>query len=146
MISAGAVPRRPVSQCRCQVMARSPPTPSLMAKRARPPLYLSGGVAANSAGPDRISTMEDVLSQMRAASWTTGVCRCWSTSTPAGRGVQHRPHHPQLRAASAWPPCTWTRWSAEAQAIVPAKEVVTTKDEMVDRVKAAVDARSDPIS
>ena len=48
-----------------------------------------------------------------------------------------------LRSRSASPPCTWKTRSAQKRCgHRPGKEVVT-KDEMVDRVKAAVDARTD---
>lgn len=109
-------------------------------------LYLSGGgVAANSLGmPDLgISTMEDVLTDVRRITDVTGlpllvdidtgwggafnIARTIRFMTQAGAGAVHMEDQVGTKRCGHR----------------PGKEVVS-KEEMVDRVKAAVDARTDP--
>jgi methylisocitrate lyase len=109
-------------------------------------LYLSGGgVAANSLGmPDLgISTLDDVLTDVRRITDVTtlpllvdidtgwgsafNIARTIRTMVNAGAGAVHMED----------------QVGAKRCGHRPGKEVVS-KEEMVDRVKAAVDARSDP--
>ncbi len=109
-------------------------------------LYLSGGgVAANSLGmPDLgISTLDDVLTDVRRITDVTtlpllvdidtgwgsafNIARTIRTMVNAGAGAVHMED----------------QVGAKRCGHLPGKEVVS-KEEMVDRVKAAVDARADP--
>ena len=108
-------------------------------------IYLSGGgVAANSLGmPDLgISTMEDVLTDARRI---TAVCSLplmvdidtgWGGAFNIARTIRH-----MIRADVAAVHME-DQVSAKRCGHRPGKEVVT-KQEMVDRIKAAVDARHD---
>ena len=71
-------------------------------------------------------------------------CRCWWTSTPAwARRLQHRAHRRATDQAPAPPACTSrTRCGAKRCGHRPARRSCR-KEEMVDRIKAAVDARTD---
>ena len=114
----------------------------LMAKRAGyKALYLSGGgVAANSLGmPDLgISGMEDVLTDARRIV-DARTCRCWSTSIPvrAARSTSARTMRSLINVGA--PPCTSKIRSAQKRCGHRLAGNLR-KDEMVDRVKAAVDA------
>ena len=68
-------------------------------------------------------------------------CRCWSTSTPAGaaRSTSRRTVRSLIKAGAAAVHIE-DQVGAKRCGHRPGKEVVS-KDEMVDRVKAAVDAR-----
>jgi methylisocitrate lyase len=119
---------------------------ALMAKRTGfKALYLSGGgVAANSLGmPDLgISTMEDVLTDIRRVTdvcdlpllvdvdtgWggAFNIARTVRSLTKAGAGAMHIEDQVASKRCGHRP----------GKAIVP-------KDEMVDRIKASVDARTD---
>ena len=111
-------------------------------------LYLSGGgVAANSLGmPDLgISTMEDVLTDIRRI---TDVCDLpllvdvdtgWGGAFNIARTVR------SLEQGRRGCACTSrTRSRRSVAATVPARRGL--EDEMVDRIKAAVDARTDAAS
>jgi methylisocitrate lyase len=109
-------------------------------------IYLSGGgVAANSLGmPDLgISTLEDVLTDIRRI---TDVCTLpllvdadtgWGGAFNIARTVR------SLIKAGAGALHIEDQVAAKRCGHRPGKAIVA-KDEMVDRVKAAVDARSDP--
>ena len=108
-------------------------------------LYLSGGgVAANSLGmPDLgISTMEDVLTDVRRITDATP-CRCWWISTQAGaeRSTLRGPFASMIKAGAAAVHIE-DQVGAKRCGHRPGKELVPT-EEMVDRIKAAVDARTD---
>jgi methylisocitrate lyase len=120
---------------------------ALMAKRTGfRAIYLSGGgVAANSLGmPDLgISTMEDVLTDIRRI---TDVCDLpllvdvdtgWGGAFNIARTVR------SLIKAGAGALHIEDQVAAKRCGHRPGKAIVP-KDEMVDRVKAAVDARTDP--
>ena len=82
-------------------------------------------------------------SSTSAASPRRAPCRCWSTRTRAGaaRSTSRAPCARSSRRAR--PACTSkTRCSRKRCGHRPGKEVVP-REEMVDRVKAAVDARTD---
>jgi methylisocitrate lyase len=109
-------------------------------------VYLSGGgVAANSLGvPDLgISTMEDVLTDVRRI---TGACALpllvdidtgWGGAFNIARTIR------EMAKAGAAAVHIEDQVSAKRCGHRPGKELVPT-EEMVDRIKAAIDARSDP--
>ncbi len=109
-------------------------------------IYLSGGgVAANSLGvPDLgISTMEDVLTDVRRI---TDVCKLpllvdidtgWGGAFNIARTIR------QMIKAGAAAAHIEDQVSAKRCGHRPGKELVAA-EEMVDRIKAAVDARTDP--
>jgi methylisocitrate lyase len=108
-------------------------------------LYLSGGgVAANSLGmPDLgISTMEDVLTDLRRITEVTSlpvlvdIDTGWGGAFNIARTIRH-----MIRADVAAVHME-DQVSAKRCGHRPGKEVVSTA-EMVDRIKAAVDARHD---
>jgi methylisocitrate lyase len=129
-----------------QVMGAITAYAGLMAKRVGyKALYLSGGgVAANSLGvPDLgISTMEDVLTDARRIVDATGMPLLVDIDTGWGGAFNI------ARAIKSFERIGVAAVHMEDQVGQkrcghrPGKEVVTTA-EMVDRVKAAVDARSD---
>ena len=109
-------------------------------------LYLSGGgVAANSLGvPDLgISTLEDVLIDVRRITDVTtlpllvDIDTGWGSAFNIARAIR------SMIKAGAAAIHIEDQVSAKRCGHRPGKEVVA-KEEMVDRVKAAVDARSDP--
>ena len=145
--SAGARFRAALSaESPLQVMGAITAYAGLMAKRiGYRALYLSGGgVAANSLGmPDLgISTMEDVLTDARRIVDATGmpllvdIDTGWGGAFNIGRTIRNFE-----RVGVAAVPMD-DQVGQKRCGHRPGKEVVT-KDEMVDRVKAAVDARSD---
>lgn len=129
-----------------QVMGAITAYAGLMAKRTGyRALYLSGGgVAANSLGmPDLgISTMEDVLTDARRIVDATGmpllvdIDTGWGGAFNIGRTIRNF-ERVGVAAVHMEDQVGQKRCGHR-----PGKEVVT-KDEMVDRVKAAVDARTD---
>ena len=129
-----------------QVMGAITAYAGLMAKRTGyKALYLSGGgVAANSLGvPDLgISTMEDVLTDARRIVDATGmpllvdIDTGWGGAFNIGRTIRA---FERIGVAAVH---MEDQVGQKRCGHRPGKEVVT-KDEMVDRVKAAVDARSD---
>ena len=109
-------------------------------------LYLSGGgVAANSLGlPDLgISTMEDVLIDARRIVEATTVPVLVDIDTGWGGAFNIARTIRSMIHAGVAAVHIEDQVSAKRCGHRPGKEVVTT-DEMVDRVKAAVDARTDP--
>ena len=146
--SAGAAFRAALAaESPLQVMGAITAYAGLMAKRTGyKALYLSGGgVAANSLGvPDLgISTMEDVLTDARRIVDATGmpllvdIDTGWGGAFNIGRtirsfiGIGVAAVHMEDQVGQ------------KRCGHRPGKEVVTTA-EMVDRIKAAVDARTDP--
>lgn len=129
-----------------QVMGAITAYAGLMAKRVGyKALYLSGGgVAANSLGmPDLgISTMEDVLTDARRIVDATGmpllvdIDTGWGGAFNIGRTIRN---FERIGVAAVH---MEDQVGQKRCGHRPGKEVVP-KDEMVDRVKAAVDARSD---
>ena len=129
-----------------QVMGAITAYAGLMAKRTGyKALYLSGGgVAANSLGvPDLgISTMEDVLTDARRIVDATGlpllvdIDTGWGGAFNIGRTIRS---FERIGVAAVH---MEDQVGQKRCGHRPGKEVVT-RDEMVDRVKAAVDARSD---
>ena len=129
-----------------QVMGAITAYAGLMAKRTGyKALYLSGGgVAANSLGmPDLgISTMEDVLTDARRIVDATGmpllvdIDTGWGGAFNIGRTIRN---FERIGVAAVH---MEDQVGQKRCGHRPGKEVVS-KDEMVDRVKAAVDARSD---
>ena len=129
-----------------QVMGAITAYAGLMAKRTGyKALYLSGGgVAANSLGvPDLgISTMEDVLTDARRIVDATGmpllvdIDTGWGGAFNIGRTIRN---FERIGVAAVH---IEDQVGQKRCGHRPGKEVVT-KDEMVDRVKAAVDARTD---
>ena len=147
MQSAGARFRAAIQEeTPLQVMGAITAYAGLMAKRTGyRALYLSGGgVAANSLGmPDLgISTMEDVLTDARRIVDATGmpllvdIDTGWGGAFNIGRTIRNF-ERVGVAAVHMEDQVGQKRCGHR-----PGKEVVT-KDEMVDRVKAAVDARSD---
>jgi methylisocitrate lyase len=145
--SAGARFREAITvESPLQVMGAITAYAGLMAKRVGyKALYLSGGgVAANSLGvPDLgISTMEDVLTDARRIVDATGMPLLVDIDTGWGGAFNI------ARAIKSFERIGVAAVHMEDQVGQkrcghrPGKEVVTTA-EMVDRVKAAVDARSD---
>ena len=129
-----------------QVMGAITAYAGLMAKRTGyKALYLSGGgVAANSLGmPDLgISTMEDVLTDARRIVDATGmpllvdIDTGWGGAFNIGRTIRN---FERIGVAAVH---LEDQVGQKRCGHRPGKEVVS-KDEMVDRVKAAVDARGD---
>jgi methylisocitrate lyase len=129
-----------------QVMGAITAYAGLMAKRTGyKALYLSGGgVAANSLGmPDLgISTMEDVLTDARRIVDATGmpllvdIDTGWGGAFNIGRTIRN---FERIGVAAVH---MEDQVGQKRCGHRPGKEVVPT-DEMADRVKAAVDARSD---
>jgi methylisocitrate lyase len=145
--SAGARFRAALSEeTPLQVMGAITAYAGLMAKRVGyKALYLSGGgVAANSLGmPDLgISTMEDVLADARRIVDATGmpllvdIDTGWGGAFNIGRTIRN---FERIGVAAVH---MEDQVGQKRCGHRPGKEVVT-KDEMVDRVKAAVDARTD---
>ena len=148
MQSAGARFRAAIEEeSPLQVMGAITAYAGLMAKRTGyKALYLSGGgVAANSLGiPDLgISTMEDVLTDARRIVDATGmpllvdIDTGWGGAFNIGRTIRNF-ERTGVAAVHMEDQVGQKRCGHR-----PGKEVVS-KDEMVDRVKAAVDARIDP--
>ena len=110
-------------------------------------LYLSGGgVAANSLGmPDLgISTLDDVLIDVRRITEVTLAAAAGRHRHRLGRRVQHCAHRSaSMIKAGAGAVHIEDQVGTKRCGHRPGKEVVA-RDEMVDRVKAAVDARTDP--
>ena len=129
-----------------QVMGAITAYAGLMARRTGyKALYLSGGgVAANSLGvPDLgISTMEDVLTDARRIVDATGmpllvdIDTGWGGAFNIGRTIRN---FERIGVAAVH---MEDQVGQKRCGHRPGKEVVS-KDEMVDRVKAAVDARAD---
>ncbi len=146
--SAGARFRAAVQEeSPLQVMGAITAYAGLMAKRTGyKALYLSGGgVAANSLGmPDLgISTMEDVLTDARRIVDATGmpllvdIDTGWGGAFNIGRTIRNF-QRVGVAAVHMEDQVGQKRCGHR-----PGKEVVS-KQEMVDRVKSAVDARTDP--
>ena len=109
-------------------------------------LYLSGGgVAANSLGiPDLgISTMEDVLTDVRRITEATDVPLLVDIDTGWGGAFNIARTIRSMAKAGAAAVHMEDQVGTKRCGHRPGKEVVST-EEMVDRIKAAVDARSDP--
>ena len=109
-------------------------------------LYLSGGgVAANSLGvPDLgISTMEDVLIDVRRITDATTTPLLVDIDTGWGGAFNIARTIRSMMKAGAAAVHLEDQVSAKRCGHRPGKEVVPTT-EMVDRIKAAVDARTDP--
>ena len=147
-VSAGARFRAAVQEeAPLQVMGAITAYAGLMAKRTGyRALYLSGGgVAANSLGmPDLgISTMEDVLTDARRIVDATGmpllvdIDTGWGGAFNIGRTIRS---FERIGVAAVH---MEDQVGQKRCGHRPGKEVVP-KEEMVDRVKAAVDARLDP--
>jgi len=119
----------------------------LMAKRVGyQALYLSGGgVAANSLGmPDLgISTMEDVLTDARRIVDATGLPLLVDIDTGWGGAFNIARTIKSFERIGVAAVHIEDQVGQKRCGHRPGKEVVP-KDEMVDRVKAAVDARTDP--
>ena len=148
MNSAGARFRAAVrEESPLQVMGAITAYAGMMAKRTGyKALYLSGGgVAANSLGmPDLgISTMEDVLTDARRIVDATGmpllvdIDTGWGGAFNIGRTIRNF-QRVGVAAVHMEDQVGQKRCGHR-----PGKEVVS-KQEMVDRVKSAVDARTDP--
>ncbi len=108
-------------------------------------LYLSGGgVAANSLGmPDLgISTMEDVLTDVRRITDATSLPLLVDIDTGWGGAFNIARTIRSFEKAGAAAVHLEDQVGTKRCGHRPGKEVVS-KDEMVDRVKAAVDARTD---
>ena len=147
-VSAGARFRAALTEeSPLQVMGAITAYAGLMAKRTGyKALYLSGGgVAANSLGvPDLgISTMEDVLTDARRIVDATGmpllvdIDTGWGGAFNIGRTIKAF-QNVGVAAVHMEDQVGQKRCGHR-----PGKEVVSTA-EMVDRIKAAVDARTDP--
>jgi methylisocitrate lyase len=147
LTSAGARFRQALAaESPLQVMGAITAYAGLMAKRTGyKALYLSGGgVAANSLGmPDLgISTMEDVLTDARRIVDATqmpllvDIDTGWGGAFNIGRTIRN---FERIGVAAVH---MEDQVGQKRCGHRPGKEVVT-KDEMVDRIKAAVDARSD---
>jgi methylisocitrate lyase len=109
-------------------------------------LYLSGGgVAANSLGmPDLgISTLEDVLTDVRRITDVTTLPLLVDIDTGWGSAFNVARTIRSMVKAGAAAVHLEDQVGAKRCGHRPGKEVVS-KEEMVDRVKAAVDARTDP--
>jgi len=109
-------------------------------------LYLSGGgVAANSLGmPDlAISTLEDVLIDVRRITDVTTLPLLVDIDTGFGSAFNIARTIRSMIKAGAAAVHMEDQAGAKRCGHRPGKEVVS-KEEMADRVKAAVDARSDP--
>ena len=145
--SAGARFRAALSaESPLQVMGTITAYAGLMAKRTGyRALYLSGGgVAANSLGmPDLgISTMEDVLIDARRIVDATGMPLLVDIDTGWGGAFNIARTIRNFERVGVAAVHMEDQVGQKRCGHRPGKEVVT-KDEMVDRVKAAVDARSD---
>ena len=145
--SAGARFRAALSaESPLQVMGAITAYAGLMAKRiGYRALYLSGGgVAANSLGmPDLgISTMEDVLIDARRIVDATGMPLLVDIDTGWGGAFNIARTIRTFERVGVAAVHMEDQVGQKRCGHRPGKEVVT-KDEMVDRVKAAVDARSD---
>ena len=108
-------------------------------------LYLSGGgVAANSLGmPDLgISTMEDVLTDVRRITEVTGLPLLVDIDTGWGGAFNIARTIRSMTKAGAAAVHMEDQVSAKRCGHRPGKELVPA-EEMVDRIKAAVDARTD---
>lgn len=108
-------------------------------------IYLSGGgVAANSLGiPDLgITTMEDVLTDVRRITGATTLPLLVDIDTGWGGAFNIARTIRSMIQASAAAVHMEDQVSAKRCGHRPGKELVTA-EEMVDRIKAAVDARSD---
>ena len=109
-------------------------------------LYLSGGgVAANSLGmPDRgISTLEDVLTDVRRITEVTSLPLLVDIDTGWGSAFNIARTVRSMIKAGAGAVHMEDQVGAKRCGHRPGKEVVS-KEEMADRIKAAVDARADP--
>jgi methylisocitrate lyase len=109
-------------------------------------IYLSGGgVAANSLGmPDLgISTMEDVLTDVRRITEVTSIPLMVDIDTGWGSAFNIARTIRSMIKAGAGAVHMEDQVGAKRCGPRPGKEVVS-KAEMVDRIKAAVDARTDP--
>jgi methylisocitrate lyase len=109
-------------------------------------IYLSGGgVAANSLGlPDLgISTMEDVLTDVRRITAATSIPLLVDIDTGWGSAFNIARTIRSMTAAGAAAVHIEDQVNAKRCGHRPGKELVPA-EEMVDRVKAAVDARSQP--
>ena len=109
-------------------------------------LYLSGGgVAANSLGmPDLgISTLEDVLTDVSRITEVTSLPLLVDIDTGWGSAFNIARTVRSMIRAGAGAVHMEDQVGAKRCGHRPGKEVVS-KEEMVDRVKAAVDARTDP--
>lgn len=109
-------------------------------------LYVSGGgVAANSLGlPDLgISTMDDVLTDVRRITDTTELPVLVDIDTGWGGAFNIARTIRLMRKAGAAAVHLEDQVSAKRCGHRPGKEIVPTA-EMVDRLRAAVDARTDP--
>jgi len=109
-------------------------------------LYLSGGgVAANSLGmPDLgISTLEDVLTDVRRITEVTTLPLLVDIDTGWGSAFNIARTIRSMIKAGAGAVHMEDQVGAKRCGHRPGKEVVS-RDEMVDRVKAAIDARTDP--
>ena len=109
-------------------------------------LYLSGGgVAANSLGmPDLgISTLEDVLTDVSRITEVTSLPLLVDIDTGWGSAFNIARSVRSMIKAGAGAVHMEDQVGAKRCGHRPGKEVVS-KEEMVDRVKAAVDARTDP--
>lgn len=130
-----------------QVMGAITAYAGLMAKRTGyKALYLSGGgVAANSLGmPDLgISTMEDVLTDARRIVDATGMPLLVDIDTGWGGAFNIARTIRSFERVGVAAVHMEDQVGQKRCGHRPGKEVVS-KDEMVDRVKAAVDARTDP--
>lgn len=130
-----------------QVMGAITAYAGLMAKRVGyQALYLSGGgVAANSLGmPDLgISTMEDVLTDARRIVDATGLPLLVDIDTGWGGAFNIARTIRSFERVGVAAVHMEDQIGQKRCGHRPGKEVVS-KDEMVDRVKAAVDARTDP--
>ena len=146
--SAGARFRAALSaESPLQVMGAITAYAGLMAKRTGyRALYLSGGgVAANSLGmPDLgISTMEDVLTDVRRITEVTTLPLLVDIDTGWGSAFNIARTIRSMIKAGAGAVHMEDQVGAKRCGHRPGKEVVSCA-EMVDRVKAAVDARTDP--
>ena len=130
-----------------QIMGAITAYAGLMAKRVGyQTLYLSGGgVAANSLGmPDLgISTMEDVLTDARRIVDATGLPLLVDVDTGWGGAFNIARTIRSFERVGVAAVHMEDQVGQKRCGHRPGKEVVS-KDEMVDRVKAAVDARTDP--
>ena len=109
-------------------------------------IYLSGGgMAANSLGvPDLgISTMEDVLTDVRRISNASALPLLVDIDTGWGGAYNIARTIREMAKAGAAAVHIEDQVSAKRCGHRPGKELVPT-EEMLDRIKAAIDARSDP--
>ena len=148
MASAGSQFRAALAaESPLQVMGAITAYAGLMAKRTGyKALYLSGGgVAANSLGmPDLgISTMEDVLTDARRIVDATGLPLLVDIDTGWGGAFNIARTIRSFERTGVAAVHMEDQVGQKRCGHRPGKEVVS-KDEMVDRVKAAVDARTDP--